>query len=465
MSMPVSPRSGLPFRPEASFVLMMVLLVAAWLGGGASRADVTGQVVVRTVAWVVLVSALLLCRRPQVDDIKPVAIILLAAILLVVLQLVPLPPAMWQVLPGRYPLIEAAEASGQPQPWRPWSMVPGATMNAASSLIVPFVALLLMASMSERARRWVLGALLGLIVASTILGVLQFSGAGFQNRLINDTPGQVSGSFANRNHFALCLAIGCLLAPMWAFAGDRRSQWRGAVAFGLVLLFALMILATGSRSGMVVGALAIGFGMLLARRHLQRVFRRAPRWALPAVVAAMVAIILFFVLVSLAANRAESINRALTIDVGEDMRTRALPTVWAMLWTYFPVGTGFGSFDPLFRINEPFALLKLTYFNHAHNDFLEVVLDGGVAALILLVAALGWWGVTSWRVWRADAVAENALPRTGSVMLLLIFVASIADYPARTPMIMVMTVIAGTWLCSYKSQVPVSALPNDNQHL
>ncbi len=463
--MPAPRRSGLPFKPDASFVLMMVLLVAAWLAGGASRADVMGQVVVRTVAWIALLGALLVSSRPSLGDARPVALILLGAALLVLLQLVPLPPGVWQALPGRSPLIEAAAASGQPQPWRPWSMVPGATTNAAASLIVPVLALTLLASMGERARLWLPGALLVLVGASTMVGMLQFSSAGLQNPLINDTPGQVSGSFANRNHFALFLAMGCLLAPVWAFLEDRRPKWRGGVAFGLVLLFALMILATGSRSGMVVGVLAICLGLLLVRRQLQRAFRRAPRWVLPAVVAAMVAIVLFFVLISLAADRAESINRALTIDTGEDMRARGLPTVWAMLWTYFPAGTGFGTFDPLFRMHEPFALLKITYFNHAHNDFLEVVLDGGAAALALLVAALGWWAVASWWAWRAGGGADHLLARTGSAMLLLLFIASIVDYPARTPMIMIMAVIAGVWLGRHKGDPSGSALPNRSQHV
>jgi hypothetical protein len=31
----------------------------------------------------------------------------------------------------------------------------------------------------------------------------------------------VSGTFANRNHFALFMAIGCVLAPAWAVQSSR----------------------------------------------------------------------------------------------------------------------------------------------------------------------------------------------------------------------------------------------------
>jgi O-antigen ligase len=124
------------------------------------------------------------------------------------------------------------------------------------------------------------------------------------------------------------------------------------------------------------------------------------------------------------------------------MRGRALPTVLAMIAEYFPAGAGLGGFDPLFRMHEPFALLKTTYFNHAHNDWLEVVLDAGLPGLLVSVAALAWWLVGTIRAWRGGAVVA----RLGSAMLLLIMLASVIDYPARTPMMMATVVIAAVWL-------------------
>src|SRR3546814_8158382 len=79
--------------------------------------------------------------------------------------------------------------------------------------------------------------------------------------------------------------------------------------------------------------------------------------------------------------RAESVRRAFEIDPGQDLRTPGLPTVLSMIAAYFPAGAGFGGFDPIFRLHEPLQLLKPPYFNHAHNDFLEIVLDGGLPPL------------------------------------------------------------------------------------
>ncbi|WP_163521202.1 hypothetical protein, partial [Klebsiella michiganensis] len=75
----------------------------------------------------------------------------------------------------------------------------------------------------RRAERAYLPALvLILIFTSMLLAVVQFSGWRIDNPLINDVSGSVSGSFANRNHFALYLALGCLLAPLWPFLHEHR---------------------------------------------------------------------------------------------------------------------------------------------------------------------------------------------------------------------------------------------------
>ena len=458
-------RSLLRLKPSLSSILLASFLGVLWLAGGTSRADALGQVVVRSAAWIALIVVILFGSRPSFREAKALLIFLAAALLLTLLQLVPLPPDIWQALPGRNFFAEAAAASGQAQPWRPWSLVPGATINAASSLIVPIVVLVLIMGLKETERSWLPGLILGLIAASTLLGLLQFSGAVFNNPLINDTAGQVSGVFANRNHFALFTAFGCMLAPVWAFLEGRQPQWRGPVALGLVLLFALTILASGSRAGLLLGVVALGLGLALVRQGIRRALSHYPRWVFPAMVAAIVGLIAAFVLISVVAKRAVSIDRMFALDAGEDLRARALPTVLEMIRTYFPFGSGLGGFDPIFRIHEPFDLLSLLYFNHAHNDFLEIALDAGLLGVLLLLAALLWWAWLSIRAWRAGPSVRYALPKLGSAMLLLVIIASVFDYPARTPMIMAMMIVAGMWLSDRVEARPGPALPKSGQSL
>ena len=444
--MPMRPLPMVRFRPGLSLILLTVLMLALWIAGGASRADVFAQPLIRSVATIVLFIAILFGKRLSLRDWGVPGALLAAALVLALLQLVPLPPAWWQALPGRAVFMEAAAASGQAQPWRSWSIVPEATVNAAGSLIVPITMLVVLHGLNDEEKRWLPAMVLVFVASAMLLGLVQFSGMAIENPFFNDTPGEVSAVFANRNHFALLLAIGCLIAPVWAFGGGQRAPWRVLAALGCVLLFILMILATGSRAGILVGVIALCLGTLLIWRETVRLFRGAPRWLLPTVVAAIVGIVAVLGWISFAADRAVSIQRALVVGTETDIRSRTAGTVISMVKAYFPTGTGLGSFDPVFRLHEPDNLLKPTYFNHAHDDFIEIVLDAGLPGMLLLLAALAWWVYASVRAWRGKDHRQQLLPRLGSATLGLVILASLFDYPARTPIIMALIVLAATWL-------------------
>jgi O-antigen ligase len=448
-------------RSRLAFALTIALLVILWISGGASRADVIGQVITRGAAWAILVIFIVWAPAPRLRAVAPVAFFVLAAAVLAVLQLIPLPPSLWIALPGRELLAQAAIASGQPQPWRPLSISPSATANALSSLIVPVVMVLLLAGLDIRDRWRLASLLLALAVASSLLALLQFSGGDFNHPLINDIPGAVSGSFANRNHFALFAAIGCLLAPAWGFREDGM-RWKGPVSLVLLLLFLLMILASGSRTGLVVGCLGAVLGVLNVRRRIRSEIRRLPR---PVAIVSIVVVVVLLVSalgLSLTLGRAVSLHRVAALDAGEDLRIRAFPTVWAMTRYYFPFGTGIGTFDPVYRIHEPDGLLSVAYFNHAHDDLLEAILDTGLLGLLLLASAITWWLAKSWAAWRS-AASSDLLPRLGAGVLLLTLIASATDYPARTPMIMAVVVIAAAWLCGRDEPRPVTGPPGQSQ--
>lgn len=456
----------LPFlqsRPSLAFVLLALLFVALWLAGGASRADALGQVAVRAYAWGSLVVLSAFATRLRFGDMRPVLVILILVLGLAMAQLVPLPPAVWQALPGRGVLVEASV--GGAQPWRPWTMTPAATVNALSSMVVPWATMILAGGLQRSERSWLPALLLTVVMASAFIGLLQASGVIINNPFVNDTIGEVSGTLANRNHFAVLLAIGCPLAAAWTMDGHpRHARFRLPIAFGLVIILLLTILASGSRAGILTGLVGILGATLLVRDQIRHQFRRAPRWLFPATVAGALLLIVALVGLSVAADRAVSINRIFGVDVGDDMRSRGLPTVLAMIQVYLPFGSGLGGFDPLFRMHEPFSLLKPTYFNHAHNDYLEVALDAGVPGLAVLAGALVWWGRASVAAWRRPANPSDKA-RLGSLILAIIMVASAFDYPVRTPIMMAVAVIAALWLSGFAGENRGSALPETAKHL
>ena len=444
-------------RPSFSMIVLTGLLVALWIAGGASRAEVPAQIIVRGAAASALLLIILFGAAPAFDTARAPSLLMAGALSLVVVQLIPLPFDVWRSLPLRETL---AGIVSNDRPWLPLTIAPSATRNALISLLIPVAVLVAMASVPVRERKALVPVLIGMVFFAGLFGLFQFSVGYFDNPLFNDTPWQVDGPFANRNHFGLFMSFGCLLVPAWAFSDGRRLNTWSAVAAILVIFFLMMVLVSGSRAGLLVCVLALALSLVLVQQTIRRQLRHAPRWALPALLAGSAALIAVVVLVSVQAGRAESLTRIFATEGGEDMRRRALPTVIAMAWDYFPLGSGIGGFDTVFRIHEPFALLKATYFNHAHNDFLEVALDAGLPGLILLVVALGWWGWASVIAWRGRQI----IPKLGSAMLLLVIVASVFDYPARTPTIMAMMVIASVWL-SQRDEEGASALPRTGQPL
>lgn len=430
-------------RPETSVFLWLIgaLFIILWIAGGASRADALGQVVTRAASWGVLIVTLLISTRAKASPSPVPARILAAAIALAGLQLVPLPPATWVALPGRETLTGSVAILGAVQPWRPLSLSPAGTLNALGSLIVPLAVLLVAVRLGTRQHWVLLSLILALVCAASVVATLEFSGVRYDNPFLNDRLEHVNGSFANRNHFALFAALGVMIAPVWGLR-DPSSRWKPLAGLGMVPLFLVVVLATGSRSGALLAIGALVVGLWMTRAEIGTLRHRMPARLFWGIAAAGGALLIGVLAASIALDRAVSVDRAAGLEASDDVRVRTLPIVVNMISTYFPVGSGFGTFDPTFRIAETDEVLRPQYLNNAHNDLVQVVLEGGVLGAALLLIALVWWGKASLRAWRSGP----SLAQMGSAIIGLTVLASITDYPARTPMIMAMIMVAAVWL-------------------
>jgi O-antigen ligase len=430
-------------RPTPAFALVTALLIVLWLAGGASRADVMGQALVRVAAWLVLIAAILAGQTPDLRNSRLPAALLAAAIVLIALQLVPLPPPLWMALPGREIFVRAAEVAGETQPWRPMSISPALTLNSLMSLVVPAVVLYL-ATRLEPDEHWRLLKLIAvLIAASALLALTEFTGQSLDHPFVNDIPKMISANFANRNHLALWLSFG-IVASFALASNGRMPKWAGVAAIVSAVFLGLGILATGSRAGLLLALVAAIIGVALGRDALSTALKSLSPRARIVSVAAVAAFVAGLLALAISFDRAASFDRVTTLSVEDDLRIRSQPFVIRTLVDYFPVGAGFGTFDPAYRINEPDELLSPKYLNRAHNDWVEVVFEGGLVGAALLIAALGWFLAQSYRVWRNEA--KPMLPRIGSAFIGLTMIASAFDYPARTPLIMALLAIAAVWL-------------------
>ena len=173
-------------------------------------------------------------------------------------------------------------------------------------------------------------------------------------------------------------------------------------------------------------------------------------WRIPRAVYLAAGILLVAAVgITVFAGRAISIDRLADVDgPSTELRLVTLPIVLTIIRDHLPFGAGYGAFDQIFRGYEPDFLLRPTYFNRAHDDILETILSGGVPALIVMVLFALWWGRQTVQAWRNDQRTsyDVVLAKLGAIITGMLVLASIVDYPLRTPLAGVVFALACCWL-------------------
>jgi len=95
-----------------------------------------------------------------------------------------------------------------------------------------------------------------------------------------------------------------------------------------------------------------------------------------------------------------------------------------------PFGSGLGSFPSVYPLYERLEQVTPTFVNHAHNDYAEVMLELGLAGILLMLLFLAWWSAAVWRVWRTAEAGPIA--RAASIASAAILIHSVVDFPLRT---------------------------------
>jgi O-antigen ligase len=101
----------------------------------------------------------------------------------------------------------------------------------------------------------------------------------------------------------------------------------------------------------------------------------------------------------------------------------------AMIAAYMPFGSGLGTFEQAYPLFEDPDLVDSTYVNHAHNDFLELTIEGGLFALGLIAAFLAWLAKRC-----LGLIGRPEDPEAYALLLVIgvLTLHSLVDYPLRT---------------------------------
>lgn len=424
-----------------------------FLTGGASRTDVQSLVILRPVSVLVCVVALATLRRRHLAERKWLMGSFLAVFGLALLHIIPLPPVLWQSLAGRQDLIDAEKVADIAHIWRPLTIAPMNGWHALLSLFVPLAVLLLGVQLNREDLFRLLPLLITLAGLSGLLGLLQAIGdpqsALYFYRITNN--GSAVGLFANRNHAATLLA--CLFPMLAVFASTARGttdevRLRQLLAAAIAIVLVPLILVTGSRSGLVSAAIGIIASIVIYRRPTNvRTVRRgtsSPIKPVPMLVGIAVVSLAFLTYFF---SRAEAIERLFAETSGEDNRIEFWTVSLDLFSKYFPWGSGSGSFVEAFQIIEPAHMLDSTYLNRAHNDWMEIAVTFGLAGVIGLALACTAFFRRSHNLWRKNDGSRRyvAIGRLASVCIAIVAIASISDYPLRTPTMMGVFAIFALW--------------------
>ena len=331
---------------------------------------------------------------------RSIDFILIAALALIALQLIPLPPALLGAVSPATATLQDAYALAPFAGWRPLSIHPAETR--AGFTLALAAALMFWTSREAFSRggsRAATRVLAWIGLACALISLAQRATAPktvLWKWSVPDPRAMPFGLFVDRNQLAMwlilviCLAVGYLVMRVQVRMEDRMPE--GGLRAVLVALsdaatvatsvcVAVMVLtlaATLSRSGFIgiVGAAVVG--TWLCRGDRARVLRAGGAAAL-----ALLAVAAWLNLEGLT-------QRVETTVAGSELGATGRFSIWIetlRIVRDFPMlGTGVGTFADAMFIDQRTA--REVLFNNAHNEYLQLLTEGGAALLTLSVAGV-----------------------------------------------------------------------------
>ncbi|MCM2476077.1 O-antigen ligase family protein [Rhizobium sp. CG5] len=282
------------------------------------------------------------------------------------------------------------------------------TSRTLPAIIIVLSVISMFIAFSKLSERDIAGILpfyiLGLVVIMIVL-VLRYS------NVISDKSDHYLGYFANlglfanENHLSILL---CASIPLLVYLAFFRT--RSYFPVFLVAFVLLCLLAIGSRAG-----IQIGFAVLVMSIF---VLARRARLAGSVILGLLITLVVYGYGAFVRIGGDE-------VQTGLERRDFALTTLRGIGDNWI-LGTGYGSFDLIYPHYERLEDVYSPYVNHAHNDVLEIVLEGGaMGAFIVLFYLMA----LLLRLARSQA---NQLQLLSFLSIGVILVHSTVDYPLRT---------------------------------
>ena len=353
----------------------------------------------------------------------------IAAVAIVALQLVPLSPSVWPHLGAREEIAQGFSVLGLRIPPEPLSLAPALTLNSLLGIIPPLALFCAMVRLNAYRPRSLAIALVAGTLAGIILGAMQVAtshGGPSPWYLYKETNfGRAVGFFANRDHMATLLLVTIPFLAALVAAEKRTSMQRYsaiiAIAAGMAIVILIGLALNGSLAGYGLALPVVAASALIVLPQGSRLRSWIVMGVFLLLLASMVAI-------ERAPVGAGSIGEHASTAV--DSRTELLAMTTRAIRDFMPFGSGLGSFARVYPLYENPEQVTTIYVIHAHNDYLELALELGIAGVALILSFVAWWGAAVWRAWRTTELGPFA--RAATIASAAVLLHSLVDFPLRT---------------------------------
>jgi O-antigen ligase len=410
-------------------IIAPLYLFACLILGGSAQGIWQNMVLelagVAIIAW----SAMARSEEPLSRASRQLLWLAVAAIAVVALQTVPLPAATWTHLGGRATVAEGFRALGRAAPPEPLSLSPAATLNSLLGLIPPLAIICAMVRLKAYRAKWLTVALIAGTLAGIALGALQVASGNPQDSalyLYEDTNwSKAVGFFANADHMATLLVITIpFLAALVAAAkssGIQRLSAIVAIAAGTGVLVLVGLALNGSLAG---------YGLALPVIVASALLIVPPGNRLRLWIVALAALLMIGSVAALESTAIGSSAIGTHATSSAQSRRDIAATTGRAVRDFMPFGSGLGSFRGVYALYEQPEQVTDVYVVHAHDDYLEIALELGLAGVVLILLFLAWWAAAVWRVWRTAEAGPFA--RAAAIASAAVLIHSIVDFPLRT---------------------------------
>lgn len=409
-------------RQQAFVALLSLLFVIGGVIGGGPTSPILSMLVELVACMLGTLAIAGLANGDCTKESVPALIFLAIVCAVPVVQLIPLPAGLFAMLPGRQVPNALLHLIAEDHSPHPLSLDPEQTRLAAFTLVVPAATFVASLQLSAASRDQVMRVIVGFALVSAVLGIFQVAEGGLTlgiYPLVHD--GFPIGFFANRNHEADLLLVAIPLSARIIQQQPWRPRSHGIALIGLTAFFVLSVVSTQSRTGMALLPLAIfsAITIVIGTIRDKRVWISG------------IAVLIFTVIGYVALDYTPIGQRALHrfSNVENDLRPHIWEGTRAAIKNFWPAGTGVGTFPPIYNMFEDLNSVGQAWVNHAHNDYLELLLVAGLPAAILLAAYVVVLAVA---LFKRVSFPLRTQRYAGLAMLLILLAHSLTDYPLRT---------------------------------